>query len=172
MKRIALTAIAVALSFGVSFAAEDRVLTLPADYKQSFTHYYSGDRLYVEKQTIKLYANSIAADAAAKGEKLPDGSVLVGELFGAKTDADGDVIESALGRRLHGDMKAIVVMERRSGWDEQYPDDLKVGNWEFEVFSTSGENLNKDTTACRECHHPLSDTDFLFSIEHLATATK
>ena len=151
-------------------AGEDRVLTLPTDYKQTFTHYYSGDRLYAEKQTIKLYANGLAASAAAKGEPLPSGSVLVGELFAAKTDVDGEVIESALGRRLHGDMKAIVVMERRDGWDDQYPDDLKVGNWEFEVFSTSGQNLNKDTTACRECHAPLGDSEYTWTIDHIAAA--
>ena len=172
MKRIALAAAATALFFGASHAAEDRVLTLPSDYKQTFTHYYSGDRLFAEKQTIKLYANEVARAAAVKGERLPSGSVLVGELFGAKTDADGEIIESTLGRRIHGEQKAIVVMERRDGWDDQYPDELKVGDWEFEVFSAAGENLNKDTTACRECHHPLSDSDFLFSIEHMASAVK
>ena len=64
--------------------------------------------------------------------------------------------------------RAIAVMERRSGWDDQYADELKVGDWEFEVFSPSGENLNKDTTGCRACHHPLTDTEFTFSIDHLA----
>ena len=38
------------------------------------------------------------------------------------------------------------MMERRAGWDDQYPDELKVGDWEFEVFSPTGENLGKDTT--------------------------
>ena len=56
---------------------------------------------------------------------------------------------------------------RRAEFADAYPDELKVGGWEFEVFSPSGENLAKDTTACRECHHPLTDTEFMWSIEHL-----
>ena len=97
--------------------------------------------------------------------KLPDGSVLVAELYAALKDSDGEVVESQIGRRVPGDFKAIAVMERRKGWDDQYPEELKVGDWEFEVFSTSGENLGKDTSGCRECHHPLTDTEFMFSIE-------
>jgi len=61
-------------------------------------------------------------------------------------------------------------MERHDGWDAQYPEELKVGDWEFEVFSAEGKNLGKDVTGCRECHHPLEDTEFLYSIEHLRAA--
>ena len=39
------------------------------------------------------------------------------------------------------------------------------------MFSPSGENLGKDTTACRECHHPHDDTEFMYSIEHLMQKT-
>ena len=105
---------------------------------------------------------------AKKGEKLPDGSVLVAEIYAAQKDADGDVIESAIGRRVSGEFKAIALMERKAGWDAQYSDDLKVGDWEFELFSTAGKNLNKDTTGCRQCHAPLGDSDYLFSGEHMA----
>lgn len=149
---------------------EDRVLDFPADYRDAFTAYYSGDRYLNEDQTIRLYANDIALRAAQAGAELPDGSVLVAELFAAQTDSDGEILESAIGRRISGKMKAIAVMERRAGWDAQYPEDLKTGDWEFELFSTSGENLNRDTSGCRSCHNPLSDTQYMFSIEHLTAA--
>ena len=152
-----------------AFAQEDRVLTLPADYKAAFDNYYINDRQIQEDQVISLYANEVAR-AGAKAGTLPDGSILVGELYSAKKDSDGVVIESALGRRIAGELKAIVVMERRADWAAQYADDLKVGGWEFEVFSPAGENLGKDTTACRECHAPLGDSEYLFSLEHLAAA--
>lgn len=145
----------------------DVALAWPANYETEFTRYYAGDRQN-GTQFIALYANDIALDAARTDGTLPNGSVLVGELFPAIKDADGEVLESALGRLIHADdPAAVVVMERIAGNDARYGDDLKVGDWEFEVFSTNGENLGRDTTACRECHHPLDDTEFLFSYEHL-----
>ncbi|MGD1924899.1 MAG: cytochrome P460 family protein [Paracoccaceae bacterium] len=170
MKRLALAA---ALMVGVASPVqsdEDRQLAFPKDYRDSFTQYYSGDRLYVEEQTIRLFANDIAKTGAQSDGKLPNGSLLVAELYAAQKDANGDIIESTLGRRLPGDLKAIVLMERGAGWDAQYADDLKVGDWEFEVFNAAGENLNKDTTACRQCHHPLGDSEYMFSLEHLLAA--
>ncbi|MGI9506839.1 MAG: cytochrome P460 family protein [Geminicoccaceae bacterium] len=146
---------------------EDRALDFPAEYRENFTEYFRGDRFMHDDQTIRLYANDIALEGAKKDGKLPNGSVLVADVFTARTDADGEVIESLIGRRLPGPMKVIAVMERRAGWDEQYPEDLKVGDWEFELFSTSGENLGKDMTSCRACHHPLTDSEFVFSLEHL-----
>lgn len=166
--RISAIATALALIACPAAATEDRVLAFPADYKTAFTQYYSNDRLLAEEQTITLYANAAAIAAAQAGEALPEGAVLVAEIYAAQKDADGDVIESALGHRIPGAFKAIAVMERRAGWDDQYPADLKVGDWEFELFSPDGKNLGKDTTGCRECHHPLGDTDYLFSIEHMA----
>lgn len=148
-------------------AAEDVVLKLPGDYKTSFDNYLTTDRLNQEDQVIVLYANSVARAGARTDGKLPFGSVLVGEIYKAKTDTDGTVVESQLGRRVPDELAAIVMMERRDGWDDQYPDELKVGDWEFEVFSPTGENLGKDTAACRECHHPLTDSEFVWSYEHI-----
>lgn len=172
MKRIAMAAALLSTLATPLFAAEDRVLDFPKDYRETFTLYFTGDRFIAEEQTIRIFANSIALEGVRKDGKLPDGSVLVAELYAAVKDGEGKVVESQIGRRVPGAFKAVALMERRAGWDDQYPDELKVGDWEFEVFSPDGKNLGKDTTACRECHHPLTDTEYLFSIEHLAAAAK
>lgn len=172
MKRLAIATILSAILTMPSIAEEDRVLDFPKDYRENFTLYFTGDRYLEEEQTIRLFANDIALEGAKADAPLPDGSVLVAEIYAAVKDSNGDVVESAIGRRIPGQFKAIALMERRSGWDAQYGDDLKVGDWEFEVFSTAGENLGKATTGCRACHHPLADTDFLFSIEHLQAAVQ
>jgi hypothetical protein len=169
MVRISSLTLACSLIAGAA-AAEDVTLTLPQDYKTTFENYLISDRLGQNDQVMSMYANEVARNGARADGRLPYGSVLVGEVYKAKTDADGSVIESAVGRRVPAELAAIVVMERREGWDAQYPDALKVGDWEFEVFSPAGENLNKDTTACRECHHPLTDTEFTFSYQHIAAA--
>ena len=170
MKKLVIAAGIAVLATTSATALEDIALDFPEGYRDNFTLYFTGDRYLAEEQTIRIYANDIALKGAQGDGTLPDGSVLVAELYAALKDSEGNVAESAIGRRLPGEFKAIAVMERRSGWDDQYGDDLKVGDWEFEVFSTSGENLARDTTGCRECHHPLSDTQYMFSIEHLVAA--
>lgn len=151
-------------------SAEDVALDLPADYRTSFDNYLIADRQGQEDQVISMFANEVARDGARAEGKLPFGSILIGEIYAAKKNADGTVIESELGRRVPTELKAIVMMERQKGWDDQYPEELKVGNWEFEVFSPDGKNLGKDTTACRECHHPLTETEFTFSYAHIGAA--
>lgn len=169
MLRIGALTLACSLVAGTVMAG-DVALDLPSDYKTTLDNYMISDRLGQEDQVISLFANDIARAGAAADGKLPYGSVLVGEIYAAKTNAAGEVIESEIGRRVPAELKAIVMMERREGWDAQYPDELKVGDWEFEVFSPAGENLGKDTTACRECHHPLTDTEFTWSYAHIAGA--
>jgi hypothetical protein len=169
MTRIA--TLALCLGFAAQGAlAADIALDLPADYKTAYDNYLIADRLGQEDQVISVFANATARDGARSSGELPFGSIIVGEIYGAETDGDGAVVQSQLGRRIPAELKAIVMMERREGWDAQYPDELKVGDWEFEVFSPTGENLNKDTTACRECHHPLTDSEFTFTLDHIAAA--
>ncbi len=168
-RRFALAAFALPAALALGAAAlEDRSLAFPSDYRTSFSNYLISDRLGQEDQIMNFWANDIARKAAQAGEPLPDGSVLVAEIYKAKKDDSGEVIESQLGRRIAGEMSVILVMERKAGWAEQYPDDLKVGGWEFEAFSPTGENLNRDTTACRECHQPLADTEYTWSYPHMA----
>jgi hypothetical protein len=147
----------------------DVALVLPADYRR-YGSYMISDRLGQEDQVIALFANDVARDGARADGELPYGSVIVGEIYKASTDADGVVELSEVGRRIPAEPAAIVMMERRPGNDERYPANLQVGDWEFEVFSPAGDNLAKDTTACRECHAPLAETEFTFSHAHLAGA--
>jgi len=172
MKRFTSIFAATAVLGGLSYAAladgHDIAVPFPADYKTAYTNYFTGDRQN-GKQIISLYANDIAVKGAQETGKIPYGSIIVGELVPAITDADDEPVESALGHLISsGKTAAIVLMTRIEGNDDRYADDLKVGDWEFEVYSPDGVNLAKDTTACRECHHPLDDTEFMFSIEHLA----
>ena len=102
-----------------------------------------------------------------QGKALPDGSVLVGEIYAAKKDADGKVIVSSLGRRVSDKLVAVAVMEKRKGWGQRFPEELRNGDWDFAIFNPKGEKLDKDLNACRSCHAPLTSTDHLFSIEHI-----
>ncbi|MFD0986116.1 cytochrome P460 family protein [Methyloligella solikamskensis] len=166
MKRTIALLLGFSVIASVALAKEERI-SFPADYKQ-FENYLSLDRVQNHDQIIRLFANDAAIEAAGQGRELPYGSVIVGEVYKAKTDDDGNVVTSSLGRRIRGKLAAIAVMEKGEGWGEKFPDDLKNGDWDFAIFSPDGKRLDKDLNTCRSCHAPLSESQHLFSLEHLA----
>lgn len=154
-----------------SFADGDKPrIEFPKDYRSEFINYLSLDRTQNEDQTIRLFAPKAALEAAQAGKELPDGTVLVAEVYKAKFDEDGDAVESALGRRIRAKFAAVAVMQKQKGWGDKFPDELKNGDWDFAIFKPTGERLvKKDLNKCRTCHAPLKDTQHLFSLEHMVT---
>ena len=159
-------------SVGLAAAAENRI-AFPAGYTDDFSNYLSLDRTQNPDQVIRLFGNDKALEGAGADGALANGSVLVAEIYAARKDADGNVVTSDLGRRIKGPMAAIAVMEKQPGWGEGRPQGLRTGDWDFAVFSPAGERLvDKDLNACRACHAPLGDRDFVFSYEHLADGVR
>jgi hypothetical protein len=153
---------------GVTIAhAEQPRISFPSDYAKTFTNYLSLDRVQNPDQIIRLFANETALAAGNQGPDLPDGSVLVGEIYAARKDAEGQVMTSTLGRRVRDKLVAIAVMEKQAGWGEAFPKELRNGDWDFAIFSPDGKPLDKDLNACRSCHAPLQETQHLFSLQHL-----
>lgn len=147
-------------------AGEERI-PFPADYKTAFTNYLSLDRVQNDDQIIRLFANNAALEAARAGKELPNGSILVGEIYAAKKDKDGKVMKSALRQRIRAKLAAVAVMQKSEGWGTDFPEGLRNGDWDFAIFSPDGKRLDKDLNACRACHAPLTNTQHVFSIEHL-----
>ncbi len=58
-------------------------------------------------------------------------------------------------------------MQREQGFNANAPEGLKTGDWDFAAFKPDGSDAGKDLNTCRACHTPLTDTNFLFSYEHL-----
>lgn len=165
MKRIAAALALIVGVLGVASADEPRI-SFPTGYRQ-YDNYLSLDRVQNHDQIIRLFANDIAREAAREGRELPYGSVIVGEVYKAKRDEDGNVIESSLGRRLRDKLAAVAVMQKGEGWGDEFPAELRNDDWHFAIFSPDGKRLDKDLNACRACHAPLADTQHLFSLEHL-----
>ena len=154
-------------ALGGAMAAEERI-AFPSDYQANMVNYVSLDRTQNDDQTIRLFAPEAALEAAKAGEELPDGTVLVAEIYKAKKDAGGEVMVSTLGRRIRDEFAAVAVMEKGTGWGDSFPEELRNGDWDFAIFSPAGERLvKKDLNECRACHAPLKDTQHLFSLEHM-----
>ena len=158
---------AVSLLISASATGENQKISLPDNYRETYTNYLSLDRVQNPDQVIRLFANDIAMQGPGEDGKLPYGSILIGEIFQAKLDSDGAVITSSLGRRVRGNLVLVAVMQREQGWGTKYPAAIRNGNWEYAAFNADGSHANKDLNACAACHVPLAKTNFLFSFEHL-----
>ena len=168
MKRL-LVLLCMTFALGAAGAIADDKKTeiqFPKDYKKHRL-YYTGDRVAPnDGQTIRIYANDIAVEGMKRDGKFPYGSVLTAEVYKAKKDKDGKVIESTLGRRLEGKLAVVAVMEKIKGAGEKWKGDLNNGDWDFATFKPDGTVAKKDLAKCAACHVPLKDTQNVFSIEH------
>jgi len=127
---------------------------------------------YDVKQYRELYASAAAVQAAKEGKPLPSGTVLTLIQYKAQLDAQGVPLKDGRGRFLKGDLVAYAVMEKRSGWGSEYPEDLRNGEWEYAVFGADGKFNNKaNCKACFQCHKPHDRIDYVISYPAMAGRT-
>jgi Cytochrome P460 len=161
-------ACAFALMAIMARAGGDKV-AFPANFGALYTTVDRADN----KQFRELYVSPAAAVAAAKaGQPLPSGTVLTLVQYAAKLDAQGNPEKGADGRFIKTNVIGYTVMEKRSGWGTEYPDNVRNGEWEYQAFKADKTpNAAANLTACFNCHKPLpSGQDFVFSYEKLKAA--
>jgi hypothetical protein len=127
------------------------------------------------KQYRELYVSPPAAlEAAKKGEPLPSGTVLTMLQYGALLDSQGNPQKNAEGRFIKGaNLIGYTVMEKRTGWGAEYPDNIRNGEWEYQAFKPDKTpNPAANLTNCFTCHKPLDKQDFVFSYDKLKTPAR
>jgi len=164
----ATASLAVGATLAFAQAPDDRV-GFPADYATTFTNYVSVDRQN-GTQVMRIFANDIAMQGPGPDGRLADGAIIVGEIYPALVDGEDNVVITDLGRFIRGDLAAIAVMEKQAGWGDVFTDELRNDDWDFAIFSSTGERRDADLDACRACHAPLGDKDHVFSFRHLPGA--
>ena len=122
----------------------------------------------------EFYAPAAAIEAAKKGQPMPSGTVLTMVQWKAKLDAQGNPEKGADGRFVKGDLNGYAVMEKRTGWGTEYPDNVRNGEWEYQALRPDKTpNANANLTACFNCHKPLdARQDFVFSYDRLKAFTR
>ena len=125
------------------------------------------------KQYRELYATADTIDAVKAGKPIPSGTVLTLLQFKAKLDGQGNPEKDSGGRFVKGDLIGYVVMEKRTGWGTEHADDVRNGEWEYQVF-TADKAVNDKAVLknCFVCHKPLDKQDYVFSFEAMKTARR
>jgi plastocyanin len=142
-------------------------IAFPANYKDHVL-YATIDR-YDNKQYRELYGTPEAVKAAREGKPIPSGTVLTLVQYKAQVDASGNPIKDASGRFIKGDLVGITVMEKRTGWGTEYPDDIRNGEWEYSAFTADQKfNDKANYKACFQCHKPHAKMDYVISLARLS----
>ena len=166
---VAIGGVSAALLAVGARAGGDKV-AFPADFDKGVL-YTTVDRAD-NKQYRELFVSRAAIDAIKKGQPTPSGTVVTLVQYAAKLGADGNPEKDANGRFIKGNLIGYTVMEKRTGWGTEYPDNVRNGEWEYQAFKADkSPNTAANLTACFNCHKPLGDAkDYLFSYDRMKAA--
>jgi len=142
-------------------------IAFPANYKDHVL-YATVDR-YDNKQYRELYGTADAVKAVREGKPIPSGTVLTLVQYKAQVDTAGNPVKDANGRFIKGDLVGVTVMEKRTGWGTEYPDDIRNGEWEYTAFTADLKfNDKANYKACFQCHKPHAQQDYVISLARLS----
>ena len=151
--------------------ADGEKIAFPENYSQGVM-YYSFDRPDA-KQYRETFVTPAAIDALKKDQSVPSGTVITTVLYRAQLDADGNPVKDTNGRFIKTDLVGYAVMEKRTGWGAEYPEEKRNGEWEYQVFTADRKvNDKANLNSCFECHKPHVNTDFLFTADKIKAASK
>src|SRR3954454_11651065 len=163
---------AAVIAVGTQVRAGGDKVAFPADYAKGVV-YMTRDR--PENKQVREYITSqAAADAAKRGDPLPQGTVITVAQYAAQLDAQDNPVKDPSDRFIKtGNIVGYTVMEKRAGWGAEYPEAQRNGEWEYQAFrADKTANPNANLTACFNCHKPQSGQDYVFSYQSMKTATR
>jgi len=169
---IAAVAVTVAGSTAVQVRAGGDRVAFPENYAKGMV-YLTLDKP-ANKQVREYFTSPQAVEAAKKGAPLPDGTVITAVQYAAQLDAQGNPVKDANGRLAKtANIVGYTVMEKRAGWGAAYPENVRNGDWEYQVFrADKTANPNANLSSCFECHQPQASQDFVFTHDSLKVAAR
>lgn len=161
--RLSLAAVGVAVLLAgcatTSTPLNDGEIPLPADYK-SWPKFLHAVQRPDAKQVRDIYINPVGYRARA-GESFAHGTLLVMENYAAQTNPDGSLKTGPDGKLVKGNLLRIFVQGKGPGWGQSALPDLRNGDWAYTAYGPDGKPVADPTAACRACHLPLTQKDFV-----------
>jgi hypothetical protein len=132
---------AVALA-GWRVHAETNRVKFPENLDQ-LVHYTTVKRGNV---TEHIMTTREAVEAVRNGQPVPNGTHFV------------------LVDHRDGKLYRYFVMQKGDGWDADYDDRRRTGNWQFQWFwPDKTVNLNENTVRCQSCHRSQATSEYLYT---------
>jgi hypothetical protein len=147
-------------------------MRLPAGFPEGYSEYRRENDAKNKAVGIS-YANTVAWQAARAGKPLPDGSVIIVATYAAQLDAAGAPMADARGEFLPGKVQAYSGMQAASGWGDEVPALLRNGNWNYGLFTATGESrIGELQPRCLACHQPKAQQSYVFGLPALQARAK
>ena len=98
----------------------------------------------------ELYTSRIAIEAVQNGQPIPSGTVITLEIYEDE------------------ELDRIFVMEKRAGWGDQNPPDMRNGDWQYQSFSPEGSvDEEADIGRCFSCHANVERDDYVNKLDEM-----
>jgi plastocyanin len=157
----------LAATFAIAQTGGPNAIGFPEKYGEGVL-YATVDRHDI-KQHRELWASKAAVAAVKAGKPIPHGTVLTLVQYKAKLDDKGVPVRDADGRFQKGDLVAYTVMQKDKGFGAAYADDIRNGDWEYQVFGADKQvNAKANLKGCFQCHKPHAGQDYVISLARLS----
>jgi hypothetical protein len=98
----------------------------------------------------ELYTSREAIEAVQNGQQIPSGTVITLEIY------------------ENEELDRIFVMEKRTGWGDQNPPDMRNGDWQYQSFSPDGlVDEEADIGRCFSCHANVERDDYVNKLDEM-----
>ena len=145
-------------------------VTFPEGYKDSFVKYHTIN-FPATKQVRVYYANKALVQAAKDGKPVPDGSVILTEVYTVKLDANKTPVMGKDGFLEAEKLVAYTAMATGKDWGKDFPEMLRNGDWNYAVFGPDRQlRAGVNQAECLGCHKPLDKESYLFTLKQLSAA--
>lgn len=147
-------------------------LSFPEDFRSTYTRYQTIN-FPATKQVRYYWANPVAVQAARAGKPMPDGTMLLAEVFSAKIDADKKPVVGVDGFFVPDQPVSFTAMGRDAGWGKDIPDMLRNEDWNYAVFTPAKQlRAGVNQAECLACHKPLDKASFMFTLDKLTAVAQ
>jgi cytochrome c553 len=145
-------------------------VVFPEGYKDSFVRYHTIN-FAATKQVRHYYANKALVQAARDGKPVPEGSVILTEVYTVKLDASKNPVTGKDGFFEPEKLVAYTAMATGKDWGKDFPEMLRNGDWNYAVFGPDKQlRAGVNQAECLGCHKPLDKESYLFTLKQLSAA--
>jgi cytochrome c553 len=145
-------------------------VAFPEGYRASFVRYHTIN-FPATKQVRHYYADKALVQAAKEGRPVPDGSVILTEVYTVKLDAAKNPVTGKDGFFETEKLVAYTAMATGKDWGKDFPEMLRNGDWNYAVFGPDRQlRAGVNQAECLACHKPLDKESYLFTLKQLSAA--